>query len=241
MNSIGNIKRICSFDPGVVNFSFLIEEYDMLLVKNIKCPLKKFVKKEVNPQQNVKTKKKRGADLEISMEYNEFLEQFYHCSKTIIYKNTDVSCDNKITSNKCLTSDIFIKLTQLLDSYKEYLEKCDEIVIEEQMSFAKRINLTAIKIGQHVYSYFSIKYPSKKITILPAYNKTQLLGCPGGFTKPQRKKWIVEKGKEIWTLRGDLENLEKIEKTKGKKAVKLDDVFDCLALNLTYMITDNYN
>jgi hypothetical protein len=243
-----NIKTVCSFDPGVKNFSFLIEEYDMDIIKGLVCPpkTKRFVKKIVSDEEpparkkngelKKPKKKKRGEDLEISPEYNEFLEEFYHCSRTLFHKNTDVSVGAKITSNKCLNQEIFTELTRLLDDHKEHFDSCQEIVIEEQMSFGARLNLTAIKIAQHVYSYFIIKYGNtKKITIIPAYNKTQLLGCPGGLDKPKRKKWIVEKVKEIWTLRGDLENVEKFSKNK-----KYDDIADTLGLNMTYMILENF-
>jgi hypothetical protein len=215
---MNKIKTVCSFDPGVVNFSFLIEEYDMDILSKIICP----------------STKQRGSDSEI---YTDFLEEFYHCSRTVYYKNTDISCDNKITSNKCLTPEIFLKLTELLDFHRDYLDKCDEIVIEEQMSFGKRVNLTAIKIAQHIYSYFSIKYGNKKkISIIPAYNKTQLLGCPGGLLKAQRKKWVIEKANEIYTVRGDLDNVEKLATNK-----KRDDIADSLCLNLTYMIMQYYS
>jgi hypothetical protein len=233
------MKTICSFDPGVKNLSFLIEEYNMEILKNLKCPskTKRFVKKDVDPQATPKKKKKRGEDKEPSPEYNDFLEEFYHTSHTIFYKNTNISCGEKITSNKSLTQEIFIELTKVLDAHKNYFDKCDEIVIEEQMSFGKRLNLTAIKIAQHIYSYFAITYGSaKKIVIMPAYNKTELLGCPGGLAKPQRKKWAIEKAKEIWTYRGDLDNLENLLKHK-----KLDDISDNLCINLAYMIIENFS
>ena len=166
-------------------------------------------------------------------EYGAFLDQFIHLSQTIYFKNSDISLGEKITSNKCLSQDIFIELLNLLDAHTEYFDTIDFFVIEEQMSFMGKNNVTAQKISQFIYSYFVIKYKdTKKIVVFPAYNKTQMLGCPPGLTKPQRKKWIVEKAKEIWTIRGDIESVEALEKNK-----KADDISDTLGLNLTYMIT----
>lgn len=103
------------------------------------------------------------------------------------------------------------------------------------MSFGSKINTMAIKIAQHTYSYFLFRYGnSKKIVEFPSYNKTQILGAPGGLDKPQRKKWAISKANEIWTLRGDLETIDMITSKKKK-----DDMSDCLLHVLAYII-DNY-
>lgn len=107
------------------------------------------------------------------------------------------------------------------------------------MSFGKnKRNTMALKLGQHCYSYFTIKYGRfKKVIEFPAYHKTQVLGAEkirgkkfknGNYRwktidKPTRKKWSVAKATEILTYRGEKETIENI-KTKAKK----DDLADTL-------------
>ena len=111
-----------------------------------------------------------------------------------------------------------------LDSYKEYFDKCSIIVIEQQMSFKSAQNTMALKLGQHCFSYFLMRYgEEKEIIEFPAYYKTQILGAPKKMTKPQRKKWATEKAIDILMERGDMETLDEITSKKKK-----DDLADVL-------------
>jgi len=247
-----------AFDPGKVNFAFIIEEIDKDILKDITCPLKK--------NRFIKNGKR---DVSPTDEYVNFLEEFYHCGRTILCSNNDIThdidesiiIDEKIEKrkrkskkdevkdevkdeikkvkkkgSKALDSNVFLRLTKLLDRHKDYFDKCSTIIIEQQMSFGSKINTMAIKIAQHTYSYFLFNYKdTKKIVEFPSYNKTQILGAPGGLDKPQRKKWAIEKADEIWTMRGDMETVNMI-KTKKKK----DDMSDCLLHVLSYIIHNNY-
>ena len=229
-----NKEWFVAFDPGKVNFAFIIEEVDKDMLKDIACPIKKdrFIKngrKDVTPTEK----------------YIDFLEEFYHCGKTILCSNNDIT-DNKDDNkddkkskgkgSKSLDADLFLRLTQLLDDHKEYFDKCSTIIIEQQMSFGRSINTMAIKIAQHTYSYFLFRYGnSKKIVEFPSYNKTQILGAPGGLDKPKRKKWAIEKANEIWTLRGDMDTIDMIAKKKKK-----DDMSDCLLHVLSYIVHNYY-
>jgi hypothetical protein len=238
-----NKEWFAAFDPGKVNFAFIVEEIDKEMLKEITCPNKKnrFIScenKEENKEEKPKKRKKRE-DMEPTSSYINFLEEFYHCGKTIICSNnniTDVSATTKAKGSKALDANTFLRLTALLDSYKEYFDKCSTIIIEQQMSFGSKINTMAIKIAQHTYSYFLFRYGNtKKIVEFPSYNKTQILGAPGGLEKPKRKKWAIEKANEIWTLRGDLETLELVSSKKKK-----DDISDCLLHVLSYIICNYY-
>jgi hypothetical protein len=259
MNSDTDAKDkewFAAFDPGKVNFAFIIEEIDKDMLKDIICPLKKdrFIKngkKDINPTEK----------------YTDFLDEFYHCGKTILCSNNDITKDitkdpdskeeekpkrkkkkneseieskiepKKKKGSKTLDSNTFLRLTQLLDNHKDYFDKCSTIIIEQQMSFGSRINTMAIKIAQHTYSYFLFRYGnSKKIIEFPSYNKTQILGAPAGLDKPKRKKWAIEKANEIWTLRGDLDTIDIISKNKKK-----DDMSDCLLHVLSYIIHNYYS
>ncbi len=229
-DSKDNKEWFVAFDPGKVNFAFIIEEIDKDMLNGISCPLKKdrFIKngrKDVTPTEK----------------YTDFLEEFYHCGKTILCSNNDITIGadeetKKKKGSKALDSNIFLRLTELLDEHKEYFDKCSTIIIEQQMSFGRSINTMAIKIAQHTYSYFLFRYGnSKKIVEFPSYNKTQLLGAPGGLDKPKRKKWAIEKANEIWTLRGDMDTIEMITKKKKK-----DDMSDCLLHVLSYIVHNYY-
>jgi hypothetical protein len=103
-----------------------------------------------------------------------------------------------------------------------------------QMSFGKNRNPMAVKLGQHCYSYFVIKYGKNKKTIeFPAYYKTQVLGAPKKIldkkgklikmSKPERKKWAVKQASVILQERGESAVIDNI-KTKSKK----DDLSDVI-------------
>lgn len=235
-DNLNNKEWFAAFDPGKVNFAFIIEEIDKNMIENILCPCPKKKDRFIKGQ----TKK----DISPTEKYTDFLDAFYHCGQTITCVNSNITLsddDNKEDKktkkkgSKALNANIFLELTRLLDSYKEYFDKCSTIIIEQQMSFGSKINTMAIKIAQHTYSYFLFRYGNeKKIIEYPSYNKTQILGAPGGLDKPQRKKWAISKANEIWTLRGDLETLDMITSKKKK-----DDMSDCLLHVLAYII-DNY-
>ena len=242
-----NKEWFAAFDPGKVNFAFIIEEIDSELLKKLKCPSKKDrffyndeknEKNEKNENEQKKKKRKKREDYEPTEEYTSFLEEFYHCGKTILCSNNDITSDSdkKGKGSKSLDSALFLRLTTLLDSYKEYFDKCSTIIIEQQMSFGSRINTMAIKIAQHTYSYFLFRYGNEKTIIeFPSYNKTQILGAPGGLEKPKRKKWAIEKADEIWTVRGDLDTSTFVGTRKKK-----DDMSDCLLHVLSYIICNYY-
>lgn len=271
-----------AFDPGKVNFAFIIEEVDKELLKTFECPSKKerftyenedtnkeseesCENKENDNKKKKKSKKiiKKSKDMyHPTSSYINFLEQFYHCGRTVLCANNDITKDienqpvekkkrakkgekkeeekeekkEKKKGSKTLDSLLFLRLTALLDHYKEYFDQCSTIIIEQQMSFGSKINTMAIKIAQHTYSYFLFRYGNtKKIIEFPSYNKTQLLGAPAGLDKPQRKKWAISKADEIWTLRGDMYTSSLVASKKKK-----DDMSDCLLHVLSYIIITKY-
>lgn len=244
-----NKEWFVAIDPGKVNYAFIIEEIDHNIRSSLKCPLKK---------DRFKKGLKKGDD-DPTESYISFLEEFYHCGKTILCVNNDITKDfieepaikktrrkkgevpeikeKKKKGSKALDASVFLRLTNLLDSYKDYFDKCSTIIIEQQMSFGSKINTMAIKIAQHTYSYFLFRYgTSKKIIEFPSYNKTQILGAPGGLDKPLRKKWAIQKADEIWTLRGDIDTANMVGSKKKK-----DDMSDCLLHVLSYLIVHNYD
>lgn len=252
-----NIQKewFVAIDPGKVNFAFIIEEIDKDILEEVlkKCPAKR--------DRFVKSEKGRGKGQDQPTDgYIEFLEAFYHCGRTVLCSNNDITRDvvekekekekkprrkkgdplpekekkEKKKGSKALDADVFLRLTALLDRHREYFDKCSTIIIEQQMSFGSKINTMAIKIAQHTYSYFLFRYgKEKRIIEFPSYNKTQILGAPGDLDKPARKKWAIAKADEIWTLRGDMETADMVGSKKKK-----DDMSDCLLHVLSYIITD---
>jgi hypothetical protein len=204
---------IATIDPGRDNFAFSVEELDMASIDQLK--------KKLPP-------KNQRIDIygELTTPYKSALTTLYKTSKTILFKKVELS------KTKTLDKATFLELTRVLDEHKDVWNKCSYIIIEQQMSFGKNVNVTALKIAQHAYSYFIFYYATfKDVFYFPAYNKTQLLGAPKKLTKPQRKKWAIEKATEIWTMRNDKEGLENLKIYKKK-----DDVCDCLIMAMAFSV-----
>ncbi len=216
-----NIIWFCSIDIGKKNFAFCIEEFDrqeLLGIKNIPFP------------------KRYHADGTPTDEMNKILDKIYRNGKIILYKVLDLTenCDPK----QKLDPETFHNMIDVLDKYKDYWDKCLGFVIEEQMSFGKKLNKMAVKLGQHCYSYFTFLYGRHKQVIeFPAYHKTQVLGAEkveGNPTKKgkirfkavdktTRKKWAVQKALEILTTREETDVVNNIKKMKKK-----DDICDTI-------------
>ena len=201
---------IASFDIGKKNFSFYIEEIELEKIEKF------------NLSYNIDGTPTDNTD--------EYISKMCSRGNRILLDNVDLchGCDNRLY----LDPKVFVNMTQLLDLYGDYWKNCDIILIEKQMSFGKgKTNTMALKIGQHCYSYFSIKYPTAKIIEFPAYLKTQVLGAAKvlknskyqGMDKPARKKWCECKAIEVLELRNDVDGLCKIRKAKKK-----DDMADVI-------------
>lgn len=210
-----------SADIGKKNFAFYVEEVDDKALKSIK---------------NIPTKDRYNEDGTPTTKMKKILDSVCMNGKTILHKNSDLTTN--CVPGKYLDPETFYNMNDLLDSYSEYWDKCSCFVIEQQMSFGKRRNPMALKLGQHCYSYFSIRYGRFKSVIeFPSYHKTQVLGsekikgkkCKNGkyrwtaIDKPARKKWSIKKATEILEERGEVKTINNI-KTKAKK----DDLADTL-------------
>lgn len=158
------------------------------------------------------------------------LDDLKGVGETYIMENINL-CKG-VDKKKYIDSQVFLNLTVVLDKYKEVWDKCDVILIEQQMSFGRNKNNTmALKIAQHCYSYFLIMYARFKTIIeYPSYHKTQVLQAPKKMDKPARKKWSVQKVEQLFKDRNDTKNLEDLTSRKKK-----DDVSDCVLMNLTYI------
>lgn len=206
---------IASFDPGSVNFSFCIQELDLNDLKKVK-PLKL----------------KRNATSDEENQYDKNLQALHACSKVVIVKNTNLTLG--CNKDKYVDLKVFYNITDYLDEYKSYFDKCSYIVVEQQMSFGKKKNTLAVKIAQHIISYFIFNYGSfKRIYEYPSYNKTQVLNAPKKMDKPARKKWAISKALDILENRRDLETHSHISKSKKK-----DDLSDTIVMTESFVYSE---
>ena len=206
-----------SFDIGKKNFSFYVEEFDPEWLKNFSK-----VSYEVD-----------GTPNDTSV---DTIKEVCGGGRRVLLENVDITegCDPKAK----LDPLTFHNMTEVLDSHGDIWDKCSYFIIEKQMQFGKQTNPMAMKLGQHCYSYFAIRYGRfKEILEFPAYHKTQMLGAEkiaGRRTKagkisyktidkPARKKWCISKGKEILEYRGDADGLSLVMKSKKK-----DDLCDVI-------------
>jgi hypothetical protein len=86
-----------------------------------------------------------------------FLEEYYHCSKTVFFKNTDVSCGTKITSNRCLTQEIFIELQRL----KDKIRSLTDVAAAYTLEINRLLDGTSSNIDS-IAENFSFKCPNDK-------------------------------------------------------------------------------
>lgn len=135
--------------------------------------------------------------------------------KTLLLENLDLTIDTEDFN------DILLNLIDEMDRRKEHWNRCDIFLIEKQMHFRGKYNVKALKIAQHLLTYLLMNYKkTKEIIDYPAFHKTKVLDAPKKMTKPQRKKWAVEKALEL------LEKTEPNYYNMIKKAKKKDDLAD---------------
>lgn len=143
-------------------------------------------------------------------------------------------------TSKCALSEICARVTAFLDTKALIFADCSVVLIEKQFFNSKRkqYNVRALRIFQHVWSYFSIIYgPFKQIIEFPSYLKTVALGMTkeSNVSKLARKKFSVVRAGEILAERGD-EYLATFYDLKKK-----DDIADCLCQIEAYFIKKGSN
>jgi hypothetical protein len=205
---------IATVDPGKKNFAFIIQEIDLDKFNAIK-----FVNKD----------DRYNEDGTHTRAFKSNIRDICKCSKVILWKNVDITCGTK----KYFDDKLLYELTSVLDSFKDYWDKCHYVIIEEQMAFGTKHNTMAIKVAQHTQSYFIFNYfRFKTIVMFQAYHKTKVLGALKGITKPQRKKWSVEFVKE---LIDDVACENEISE-QYKKSKKKDDYSDVMLMVYAFLI-----
>ena len=211
---------IASFDIGKCNFSFYVEEINITKLKL---------------NQNIKKEDRYYDNGTCTKDFSFLIENIYKNGKNILLKNVNLTYGTD--KDKYFDSDICYNMFDTLDEYKEYWDKVSFVIVEKQMAFGKKINTMALKLGQNCQSYFMLNYSRDlKIIEFPAYYKTLILGAPQVQTKTktgkikfktlgdkERKKWSIQEGFYIMSLRDDFETMSDVGIMK-----KRDDVSDVL-------------
>lgn len=222
------MPHIAAFDIGKKNFAFAIEYITEEEIQELKDSEKETIKKGKKKFQVINPAKK------------------FEKGKLVLLENIDLTYD---CDDSYLDPRVYKNMIKVLDERKEYWNKCDLILIEQQMSFGRRkTNTMALKLGQHCYSYFSIVFPEIEVLEFPAYHKTQVLRAPKKFGKIEKtykngktvliqdnlKKWSTRKAISILDLRQDSEFLQKLNSLKKK-----DDASDCVLMIQAKILLDN--
>ena len=211
---------IGSFDIGKINFCFYVEEIN---IKDIK---------EITNIHKIKRYLPNGT---CTPEFAEILKKVYINGKKKLLKNINLTKGTDKT--KYFDIELCYNLIDVLDEYSEYWDQCSIFIIEQQMSFGKKTNTMALKLGQHCESYFMFRYGRfKKVVEFPSYYKTQVLGSEKlekiskkgkisykNVDKTARKNWAIEEGSCILAEREDFTTLSEIMSMKKK-----DDVCDVI-------------
>ena len=78
-----------------------------------------------------------GHDETLEVE-DEILKKVFNSGKTILLENLNLT--KGLDKAKYIDAKVFVNLTDELDRFLPYWDKCSYIVIEQQMSFGKRKN-----------------------------------------------------------------------------------------------------
>lgn len=211
---------LASFDIGKKNFAFYIEEINLKELKEVK---------------NISKLKRYNLNGTCTIEFRKILDLVCMNGKKILLKNVDLT--KGTNSKKYFDIELCHNLISVLDEYSKYFDKVSYVIVEQQMSFGKKVNTMALKLGQHCESYFLFKYGRfKEVIEFPSYYKTQVLGAQKlekisktgkisykAIEKTARKKWAIDEASTILAEREDFHTLSELTSMK-----KSDDVSDVI-------------
>lgn len=210
-----------SVDVGRVNFAQYFEEFDETILEELnECY------KNLDKSMQRKTKGPMNDYIE------DIISRMYTSSKVIQFGVYDLREDKSVKSLDIGTRK---NLFNHLRNFYDLIERTDIFIIEQQFfntfaSNGRRVpgggaNVDAIKVAECLFSWISINFPFKEVYFFSSTFKTQILGAPYKLTKPQRKKWAIEKAISIFEIRGDDPDDLRIIKKKNSKSV-CDDICD---------------
>ena len=128
--------------------------------------------------------------------------------------------DSSLTDSSS-TCNLYDTLTNYLDSHTDLFQQTHIIIIERQLPE----NYWGIRISQHIISYFLVKL--KDAPLLPMILeidprlKGKQLGIPSGLGKKEYKNRLIEKARDLLSIRGDTFSSKILDRYKKK-----DDIAD---------------
>ena len=221
--------RVASFDIGKKNFAFYAEDCSSSLLLDFQEQYKKLPKKF-----------QRRSKGPMNNEIDHMLQEIILDGKRVEGAMGVFDIRDDKTSND-LDIKTRVNMQNLLRSYS-WLWDTTKIVIVEQQYFnisngrkskPSGANVDAIKLAECCACWFLDMYPNIEVLFFGSMYKTQILGAPDRLTKPQRKKWSIEKTLEIFERRGDTVAIEEMS-AKKKAKVKLDDISDCVVMTQAF-------
>ena len=211
---------ICSFDIGVKNLAFYIEEF---------FPDKLFLTLEKSKK--VPKTKRRNIKGELVPEFNNVIRSLYKSGRVVFFTKLDVTIGSE--KDKYIDPMIFLTTIKELGKYSDYFDKCSAIIIEQQMAFngigfkgrkVSKVNTRALKMGQHIFSYFTILYSGSKLIFeFPSYYKTTILAEQKKMKDKERKTWATSEAERLLMIRNDFASIKNLDSFK-----KRDDIADCI-------------
>lgn len=223
--------RVASFDMGYINFAQYVEDFDKEKMRELEFKYKALPSKL--------QRKVKGV---MNPEVADLIEEMILLGSRVSTGVYDFTTE----SGQSLDVPVRRALLDHLNKYKWLWHTCDIFVIEQQYfnTFTPKgkkkspsaggagANVDAIKIGEIVFTWFLEKYPDAIVMYFGSQHKTQILGAPWKMTKPERKKWSVEKAREMYTLRGDKDMItifNLADHVKGKRLNTQQKIDKCLS------------
>ena len=158
------------------------------------------------------------------------IERRYHNGKIIPIVFDKIDFQNISQEGTTTINNSYQVLTEFLNKYNKFYNDCHFFLIEKQLPN----NYQAVRVSQHVISYFSLILHNKPL--LPAIVeidsrlKGKYLGAPKGLGDKQLKTWSIEKGRYLLNLRGDTFSLQVLDTFKNKQDDLCDTVCQIEAL-----------
>ncbi len=103
--------------------------------KNFAFYVEEMYHKQLSSLKNIPLKDRYNIDGTPTTAMQNLLDQVCMNGKTILHTNSDLTKNCK--KGSYLDPETFHNMTDLLDSYSEYWDRCSHFVIEQQMSFGK--------------------------------------------------------------------------------------------------------
>ena len=144
-----------------------------------------------------------------------------HPIKTIVFEKLRIADAERKVEGR--VDQLFTLVTQFLEKYREIFKESHMVIIERQLP----INYKAVRIEQHIVTYFMILFKDRMPTLPLIYEiDSKLKGRELGASKH-----LNERGIKQWSVEYAMEELRKREDDVGlailaKNKKKLDDLCD---------------